>query len=257
MSRIAIVGSHPKSLANFRGDLIKVLVRSGHKVTAMAAPAKPETIREIEELGANYVSFYVLRNRMNPIEDIRTCQSLSRAFKEIHPDIVLAYTVKPVIWSGIVSRKVKGVRFFALITGLGYGFNLKGSRGWILDRFLSFLYRRSLKNSCGVIFQNPDDLIAFARRKIVDYAKSHIVNGSGVNLLRFSESPLPQNGTVFLAIARLLSDKGLREFARAAGLVRERYPRRSSGCWVPQIPRGNQSRSMRSKTGKARVGSPI
>ncbi len=45
-----------------------------------------------------------------------------------------------------------------------------------------------------------------------------------MNLKHFKESCLPQGSLVFLTIARLLGDKGLREYAEAAGIVKKRYP---------------------------------
>jgi glycosyltransferase involved in cell wall biosynthesis len=48
--------------------------------------------------------------------------------------------------------------------------------------------------------------------------------GSGVDLTRFSPAPLPSGVPVFLLVARLLGDKGIREFVAAARYLRGRYP---------------------------------
>jgi len=52
---------------------------------------------------------------------------------------------------------------------------------------------------------------------------STVVNGSGVNLSHFQLAPLPKKLT-FIFIARLLVDKGIRQFAEAASLLKLRYP---------------------------------
>src|SRR5690606_38248332 len=53
--------------------------------------------------------------------------------------------------------------------------------------------------------------------------KSHVVNGSGVDLRQYQPAPLPA-ATHFLLIARLLGDKGVREYAAAASRVRAEHP---------------------------------
>ena len=51
-----------------------------------------------------------------------------------------------------------------------------------------------------------------------------MINGSGVNVERYSFKP-PQTETfIFLIIARLLWDKGVGEFVSAARLLKEKYP---------------------------------
>jgi hypothetical protein len=100
---ILIIGAAPKSLVNFRGDLIRTLISSGHHVTAMAAPAAPAVRAQIESLGAVFRSFPVERSGVNPLKDLRTFFSLCTTFRQTKPDIILAYTIKPVIWGGMAA----------------------------------------------------------------------------------------------------------------------------------------------------------
>ena len=56
-----------------------------------------------------------------------------------------------------------------------------------------------------------------------------VVNGSGVNVSDFDVMPLPLNGQnqvaiSFLLIARLLGDKGVREYAEAAAIIKKNHP---------------------------------
>jgi hypothetical protein len=100
---ILIIGAAPKSLVNFRGDLIRTLITSGHHVTAMAAPAAPEVRDRIETMGAAFTPFPVVRNGLNPLKDLRIFFSLFKTFRKTKPDIIQAYTIKPVIWGGIAA----------------------------------------------------------------------------------------------------------------------------------------------------------
>jgi glycosyltransferase involved in cell wall biosynthesis len=224
MANLIVIGALPASLPLFRGDLIRAAVAGGHNVVAMAAPADAATLREIEMLGAKFIPFPVQRNGLNPVNDLYTCLSLRYLLKKRKPDVVLAYTIKPVIWAGLALRGSKNVGFYALITGLGFAFQGQSKLRRALTVLASFLYRSSLKNSAGIIFQNPDDQSMFVRQKIADPYRCHIVQGSGVDLQQFPAVPPPSQGVVFLTMARLIAAKGLREFARAAELVKKKYP---------------------------------
>ncbi|MDN5881511.1 MAG: glycosyltransferase family 4 protein [Nitrosospira sp.] len=94
-----------------------------------------------------------------------------------------------------------------------------------LQRAVLALYRHAFGRCTRVLFQNPDDRDEFVARRVVDGEKCALVNGSGVDLDVFRLTPLPAGGgTIFLLIARLLGDKGIREYAQAAALVRRSYP---------------------------------
>lgn len=220
-----IVGALPQSLTNFRGDLIRAVIGHGHRVTAMSAPATDGETADIMALGADFRSYPVERTGLNPISDARTLVALRGAFQALAPDVVLAYTIKPVIWSGIALRSCHShARYFALVTGLGYAFegNRLVQRG--IQSLASGLYRCALSRAQRVIFQNRDNRDIFTTRGIVPAEKCRVVSGSGVDTNRFSAMPLPVEGSHFMLIARLLGDKGLREYVEAARLVRVRYP---------------------------------
>jgi hypothetical protein len=85
---IFVIVSPPKSLVNFRGDLIRTLITSGHHVTAMAAPAPLELRVQVDSLGAGFCSFPVERSGLNPLKDLRTFFSLFKIFWKTKPDIM-------------------------------------------------------------------------------------------------------------------------------------------------------------------------
>jgi len=224
MAHVVLIGALPESLTNFRGDLIRALVSSGHQVTTMAAFANADHVHAIESLGASFRSFPVQRSGLNPWRDVQTLLSLRKAFHELKPDVVLAYTIKPVILGGLALSGISGVSFFALITGLGFAFQGQSLARKILTRVVSGLYRAGLARAAGVMFQNEDNRDVFIFRRLVSASKCVVVAGSGVDVSRFDVAELPASTPVFLLIARLLGEKGLREYAQAARLVKQRYP---------------------------------
>ncbi len=237
MARVAIVGP-VWSLEHFRGELIRALASAGHGVTAMSAPADQEQIGRLRALGADFLSFPIQRNKLTPATDARTFFALRTAFRKLRPDLVLAYTVKSVIWSGLALRAFPATRFVALINGLGFTFQGRGPLRRGLTRLTTTLYRAALRSASAVVFQNPDNLQTFVSLGIVEASKCHVVDGSGVDLHHFPEVPPAPGAPRFLMIARLLSEKGLREYARAAQVAKARHPNAAFQLlgWEDQSP---------------------
>jgi glycosyltransferase involved in cell wall biosynthesis len=219
-----VVGGIAQSLVNFRGPLLRELVARGFSVTA-CAPDAPDGVRAfLASIGVEYVDVPIARAGMNPIGDWATLQSLKRVINTRKPDVVLAYTAKPVIYSSLAARGAGSTRVYAMITGLGYAFGDGSWRQRLVGAGVQSLYRRALKRSAGVMFQNPDDRDLFRARGLLPaQVPVRVINGSGVDLAHFAPQPLPAR-PVFLLMARLLADKGVREYHAAAQRVKLRYP---------------------------------
>ncbi|MEH0760286.1 glycosyltransferase family 4 protein [Vibrio sp. 16] len=223
MHKIVLIGALPSSISNFRGELVKSVVKGNSNVIGLASNATADEKVKIECLGIKYVDYPVSRNGLNPLEDFNTLSFLRKFFKKEEPDVILAYTIKPIIWGGLASKFAKVPSFYAMITGLGYAFQKGGVAKNLLNTLVKFLYRSALKKSKGVIFQNRDNMQVFIEEGIVPQEKCFLVNGSGVDLSYYQVSPLPLKPR-FLLIARLLGDKGIREYVKAAEIVKQQYP---------------------------------
>jgi glycosyltransferase involved in cell wall biosynthesis len=224
LGRLVVVGALPESLVNFRGPLLRACVAAGYEVIALADRPSETIAAQLREMGVEYRWYHVQRNGLSPRSDLRTFLELRRHFRALRPDIVLAYTIKPVVWSGLALRGMARVRYCALVTGLGYAFHGTGARRRWLGRLVELLYRRALRRADMVVFQNDANRQTFIARGLVRPERSAVVNGSGVDLERFRQAPLPAGSPVVLTIARLLGDKGLREYVQAARQIRREYP---------------------------------
>ncbi|MCY9875215.1 glycosyltransferase family 4 protein [Vibrio natriegens] len=230
-----LIGTLPSSIYNFRGELVKCIVKRDVTMCALVSYADKEEEKKITSLGTNYEGYYVSRSGLNPFDDIRTLLSFCFIYKRSRPSFVLAYTIKPIIWGGIAARFTNVESFYAMVTGLGYAFQKGGFSKNLLNILVKFLYRSALKKSKGVIFQNRDNMQVFIDECIVPKEKCFLVNGSGVDLSHYNLSPLPSTPH-FLLIARLLGDKGIREYAQAAELVKQKYPDAVFELVGPQDP---------------------
>ena len=222
--KITVIGAKPSSLYNFRGELLKKLAENNtSNVCAMAFNANEKEIKIINSLGANYIDYPVSRSGLRSSQDFKTFATLRKIFKQQKPDVILAYTIKPIIFGGLAARVVPNCRFYALVTGLGFAFQKGNWKKNLLVKLVTFLYKTALKKADKVIFQNPDNQQVFIDLGIVPKDKTCVVNGSGVDVAHFDAKPLPSMPK-FLLIARLLGDKGIREYIAAANKVKEKYP---------------------------------
>jgi glycosyltransferase involved in cell wall biosynthesis len=224
--RFLLIAGYADSLLLFRGQLIAALQASGQQVH-IAAPDLPtgDPIRfQLEKRGLTVHNIPLRRTGTNPLADLCTLFSLLRVMRRVRPQWVLGYTIKPVIYGSLAAWLAGVPRRFALITGLGYAFQGEGKRGR-LQALVQRLYAAALSRVDKVFFQNPDDRELFRQRGILaDDKPSCVVNGSGVDLATFALAPLPSGLPRFLLIARLLGDKGVREYAKAARRVHLQHP---------------------------------
>jgi glycosyltransferase involved in cell wall biosynthesis len=174
------------------------------------------------------------RSGTNPFRQLALVWSLRRVILEEGPDLLLAFTIKPNIYGCSLCRLL-GIPAVPTVTGLGTAF----LGGPALRRMVLAMYRFAFARARMVFFQNPDDEALFLRERIVRSGQSRVVPGSGIDLDRFRPSELPDQPR-FLMIARLLGDKGVREYAEAARELRGRLPS-ATFALVGELDRDNRS----------------
>ena len=237
---IVLIASFDASLLNFRGELLRALLAAGHAVTALAPFVGNEVSGQLNAMGVKTLAFPLQRTGTNPLADVATLCALRRAIKILRPDLVLSYTVKPVIY-GSLAAKAMGVRSInALITGIG-----NALAGGATSAVVKTLYRRALHHNQAVLFQNPDDRDLFVSLGLVDRAKAHVVDGSGVDTEHFAPTPLPPQPRFFL-LGRLLAEKGIREYVAAAKRFKSsgRVARFALAGWPDKHPNAISAREL-------------
>jgi len=225
--KIVLIASYDKSLINFRGALLAAMVQAGHEVVACAPGCDPAVTKQVQNLGARYEPITLNRTGLNPISDFHAVIRLTRLLQRLQPDITLGYTIKPVVFGSLAARLAAVPNRFSLISGLGFSFvdNPEPSlENRVLNRLIRLLYRISLSKNRLVFFQNSDDRNLFVQLGLVNLAQAVVVNGSGVDLDHFFLTPIKATHPVFLLIARLLKDKGIREYIEAAQLIKKNHP---------------------------------
>lgn len=152
----------------------------------------------------------------------RTMAQLWKVFRVVRPDVVHLVTIKPVLLGGLVAQLAGVPAVVASVSSLGFVFMARGAKAAVRRWLVGGLYRVALGHpNLKVIFQNPDDLASLAKLAHLPARKVAMIRGSGVDLDQYDHTPVPPDLPVVLLAARLLVDKGVREFVQAARLLRQ------------------------------------
>lgn len=227
--RVVVIGGWAPSLVKFRGPLLAAMIARGHEVIAMAPEDDAGNVAvrgQLAALGVRFEPIELERTGIDPIADTRALRALARRLRALAPDLVLGYTIKPVIYGSLAARLAGVPRCAAMITGMGSALaSVRTVKQRVVAMIARGLYRAALAQCEVVIFQNPDDRDELARLGALPrHARVAVVRGSGVDLAHYAASPLPPGPPSFLFLGRLLRDKGIAEYVAAARLVRARHP---------------------------------
>ncbi len=226
-AKIAIVANSTWNIYNFRLNVIKLLIQNNFEVIVIAPVdhyiSYLNQFSEVRHVPLRSLS----RKSTNPLKDINLTRELYQIYQKENPDLVIHYTVKPNVYGGFAARRC-GIKYLSTITGLGYTF--------LHDNFIrkvtQWLYRMAFRHSEKVIFENQDDRTLFIEEGIIRPEAGISLKGCGVDIQHFSPNGYvkPENTLIFTFIGRLLYDKGIDEFVRAAEIVKKDFP--NAEFWV-------------------------
>ncbi|MCH9740018.1 MAG: glycosyltransferase family 4 protein [Epsilonproteobacteria bacterium] len=221
MKRVVIVLNTSWNIYNFRLNLMKSLRDKGFKVIALAP--KDDYSEKLKDEGFEWVDLPLENDGTNPIKELLQIIRFYKIYKQINPDIVLHYTIKPNIY-GTLAAKCLNIPVINNVSGLGTIF-LNES---LSAKVAKLLYRVSFRFADAVFFQNEDDQRVFIDNKLVKSNQSQVIPGSGIDSSRFAPLEVQKDDstqTVFLMIARLIKEKGIVEYIEAIKMLKVQYPK--------------------------------
>lgn len=215
--RILVLANNDVGLYRFRKDLLATLLAGKHEVYISLPDGG--FVPELVDLGCRFIDTPVDRRGMNPLRDAKLFRRYRSILREVKPNLVLTYTIKPNIYGGIACRMAK-IPYAVNITGLGSAIE---NGGW-LKRFVLALYRPALKRAKVVFFENSGNRDTMAGAGVVPRERDAVLHGAGVNLEDYPIQPYPQDGPVrFLFVGRVMHEKGVDEFFEAAKGMKQTY----------------------------------
>jgi glycosyltransferase involved in cell wall biosynthesis len=162
------------------------------------------------------------RGGLGPAEDFRTIAQLTRLYRQQRPDLVHHVALKPVLYGSFAARIARVPAVVNALGGLGYVFSSETARA----RVLRLMARPALKLALGgansrLIVQNAEHRDRMMGERLARAGSVRLVRGAGVEPSLYRQAEVMRQPPLIVLPARLLREKGVREFVSAARLLRE------------------------------------
>ncbi|CAA0080607.1 N,N'-diacetylbacillosaminyl-diphospho-undecaprenol alpha-1,3-N-acetylgalactosaminyltransferase [BD1-7 clade bacterium] len=211
MKSIVLSSNTSWYLWNFRKNTIIKLLSSGCSVYCIAP--LDEFSAKLEGIGATFVPIKLDGKSTGLLRELKAISSIYKTLKIIKPDFVFNFTIKINLYSGLVCRLLS-VPYANNVSGLGTVFLHKG----LIYSLAQKLYGVTNHRASRVFFQNSEDMDSFIKLNLVKADRTRLLPGSGIDIEHFSYTQMPDrvDAVVFIMIARLIADKGVREYVDAS-----------------------------------------
>lgn len=212
--KILIITNHSYMLYRFRLELIKKLAEDNEVVLSMPFVGHEN---DFKELGFRCIETKIDRRGMNPIKDLSLIKEYNQQLKEVRPDLVMTFSIKPNIYVGFLCGR-KSIPYVSVVQGLGTAFEKP-----TLAKLVSVLYKAALKKASVVFFENNGDASVFLDREIITTDKAKVLSGAGINLQMYYPMRYPINEVFHFAyIGRIMKEKGINELFDACKMLNEK-----------------------------------
>lgn len=218
-NKVLIIANDTTYVYNLRLAIIKKLIEKKYEVYVAAEIL--EYKEELEKNGCNLIDITIGRHGTNPLSDLKLMNRYKKIFKEIQPNYILSYNIKPNVYGGMASKHLN-TNFMPNITGLGTALEYPG----LMQKLTVMLHKIGLKKAKTVFFQNQENMDFFIKHKILSKkTKMVLLPGSGVDLERHKLLEYPKDEIIkFLYVARIMKDKGIDIYLETAKTIKEKYP---------------------------------
>ncbi|MBR8461707.1 glycosyltransferase family 4 protein [Campylobacter sp. faydin G-105] len=223
MARIGFLSHSDTSLHLFRRPIMQALKDAGHEVFAIA-PKGDYT----DEVAADFhlVAYELDRVSLNPLKVITDTNSLAQTLEILNLDLLQTSAHKSNVFGTFAAKKAGIKHVINLVEGLGSFYIDNDLKTRLVRHAIERLYKMSLKRSDGCVFVNDADPEYFLSHKLIKEDKIYKIKSVGVDTHKFDPNVI--NATkisdkkIVLMIARAIWHKGVREFYKAAEILKDR-----------------------------------
>ena len=224
-NRIAYIVNHAAFFVSHRLPLAVGAQQSGFEValfTGQAGSVSMEKLAETKladaDISHQRVAFQ--SDGIMPLRELWGIMQLIWLLWRYRPQLVHCASPKGILYGGIAAR-ICGTKSLVLaVTGMGYAFTGTGEnsikRTLVQQAYLLLMHFSFRHPNMRVIIQNMDDRTALIDSGLVRAEQLTLIQGSGVRLADFRNCLIENKQRIILLPARMLRDKGVKEFVDAA-----------------------------------------
>jgi N,N'-diacetylbacillosaminyl-diphospho-undecaprenol alpha-1,3-N-acetylgalactosaminyltransferase len=232
--KIVFLSSLDLNLYLFRIDIMLKFRELGHEIIAIIPEGKYS--EKIREKGFKTISYSLERGSLNPFGGLSSILELKTILKNIKPDILHTFTVKPNIY-GTIAGKLTGVPIILnLVEGLGSFYADDSLKSKIIRIIIENLYKFIFSYSTKVIFVNSDDPKYLINQKVIEQNRIHVIKSVGIDIYEYNPTAIsqerkieiknslgiPENKKIAIMIARAIFHKGTADFYKMGELLRDK-----------------------------------
>ena len=128
------------SLKKLRKNLIKELIKKKFKLIILSN--RDETTNKLKGMGCTFQQIKIERRGSKILSEIITLFNIYKIIKKIRPDILLNFTIKPIIYGSLVTR-ILNIKTLNTLDGIGAIFEISKFKKIIL-KFLIKLFQEKV-----------------------------------------------------------------------------------------------------------------
>lgn len=214
--RVLLIANEYTTILDFRMELLQGLL--SHDFDVYVTLPYDLHNKKFSDLGCKVIDLNMSRKGMNPKNELKTILDIKRVVKQVNPDCILTFTIKPNVYGGFIAGLMK-IPFIANITGLGTAVE----SGGVMQKITLAMYKVGLRKANIVYFQNDFSKDFMIERKIVkdNYKR---IPGSGVNLDKYKIEEYPNDDVInFAYVSRVMLEKGFEEYVYSAKEIKKNY----------------------------------
>lgn len=224
--KILLFDGDVSCLVRFRGDFARELIERGIEVEALVPVLNSNERSLMDSLGVKYTNINLARTNMSPLIIIKEFFRVRKHIKDINPDLIFNYTAKPFLLGSIAAKLLKVKKIYSMLPGLGFIFIGDSLKKRLLRFIVCILYKVSFACNNKSFVLNNDDHRELIKRKLITDKKLIMIKGEGVDLQHYFDENENKyiSPPVFLFVGRLIREKGINDFVKAAEIIKKDHP---------------------------------
>ena len=216
--KIAFVANTSWSVYNFRLEVAQHLKSLGYLIYVIA-PRDKHSEKLIAQ-GFTFIEAPIKPYSSSPLDDFKYFLFLLKTYKRQKFHHIFHYTIKSNLYGSFAARIVN-TDSTIIVTGLGRVLKMPTS---FKKLTVHFLYKYATKSTKHLWFLNKADIAYFKKSGLTNRSDILLLPSEGVDIQKYiSEQEKDYSKISFLFAGRLLKEKGIEHFIKAAEAVKTYY----------------------------------
>ncbi|WP_343313822.1 glycosyltransferase family 4 protein [Brucella sp. BE17] len=177
---------------------------------------------EIRAAGFNLIHLNMRRTSLQPLLLLKEIREVAQIYRRIRPDVVHHIALRPIVVGAFAAWFARLRKIINAPVGMGFVFSSDTTKARLLRPIVMMALRVALRgHNKLIIVENNDDRTDLITRNLTKPEQLFLIEGAGVSLIDFPYVKREREHNIIVMLAaRLLREKGVREFVEAAKIFK-------------------------------------